>query len=236
MIDKAIGLIAAYDLGHAVKYILEHNKSQALPYHNFNHALWVMVNAYEIYQGSKSPDDIDCPKEVLLAALFHDFDHSGGFFRDDSHNINDALRGFMSWQMEYNTGQERSNTDYWEMTLNAESLILETEFPHGKFIYENYINEYGISNDTRDNDHYRLMANSLRDADLFQNLNDTLLGNMVGIKQELWKHLDWSEYIDKSIEFLGTLSYKTKYGQEIGTPLLQEAIQKLKAFKKLTGL
>jgi hypothetical protein len=90
MIPEVLRLIEAYKLGDTVRWILENNPSQALPYHNFNHSLWVMYNAAENWQYER-PDTL-IPIALLLAALFHDFGHSGGFFTNDYGNIAPVIR------------------------------------------------------------------------------------------------------------------------------------------------
>ena len=76
---KILELVKNYNLGKMIRWVLEHNTAQALPYHNFTHSLWVMMNAAILYT---CETERAAPKSLIVAALFHDFDHTGGFAKD----------------------------------------------------------------------------------------------------------------------------------------------------------
>lgn len=72
------------------------NRAQNLihPYHNFRHMThitWLCHNAVEFYLGNTRVSRRGW-RELLIAGLFHDFDHSGMMGHDDL-NIERALRG-----------------------------------------------------------------------------------------------------------------------------------------------
>jgi len=62
------------------------------PYHNFRHMLhvsWLCYQACSYYKGKLSPREM---RNLLIAALFHDYDHCGIMGNDDL-NITRAIRG-----------------------------------------------------------------------------------------------------------------------------------------------
>lgn len=208
-LDWVLEIIGKNELGDPVRWILENNSSQALPYHNFSHSLWVLYHSYFAYEYEGK----DVPKEVLFAALFHDFAHTEGFFRIDQDNRNTELaaQGFnrYSWK----------DGDCKELDGGLViGLIRSLEFPHQEI---------------RSEPGFMFMVNALRDADLLSSMNDTQLHNLVAIKEEYFRHLSWDEYVQKSVEFLGSIEFKTKYGLEIGTELQRKAIARLGKFSEI---
>lgn len=84
-----------YD-GNLTRYfqvIFNHAQNLHHPYHNFRHmfhVMWLCYQACVFYAGELSPRQM---RSLLVAALFHDFDHSGIMSNDDL-NIDRAVRGF----------------------------------------------------------------------------------------------------------------------------------------------
>lgn len=104
-------------LKEAFKYVLENNKGYDNPYHNNQHLLGVFNNVMNMasYYDLTKVEKL----EVGLAALFHDFNHSGGKLKD-SENIELAIKGI---------------TDFSEVQHDIDNiidLISYTEFPHQK--------------------------------------------------------------------------------------------------------
>ena len=243
--DRALHLISKYRLGKIIQWILENNTSQALPYHNFEHSLYVMINAHECWTYEKGEMDYDAIRALLIAALFHDYNHSGGFFQNDAGNIKQATEGVMTLSFDDEFGKLRQDI---KTHLYAEGvcgifhgiLIEKTKYPHEPLddLCEGVELYYSINclADRRrifTKQEYTLMVNCLRDADLMQNCNETLINNLVGIKHESFKHMTWEEYYKGSIKFLRGIKYKTKYGKTVGKPALKDAIYRLDKFGKL---
>ena len=115
--EKYIGDIVT----KAKYYIVENNKSDN-PYHNTEHMINVYnncMNLFELYSGVGNLNEYD--KLYLgLAALFHDFNHSGGKLTD-TENIELALNGLK----DYLTLIKRM--DCYD---DVENIIISTEFPH----------------------------------------------------------------------------------------------------------
>ena len=219
MITEILNIIERYDLGSVVRWLLENNPSQALPYHNFNHSLWVTHHADLAYRY-----EMRCrpPKELIVAALFHDFGHSGGFFANDADNIKAAIGGVHDYLMQHRIADN---------TI-VEHLITGTCFPHNTANDEHVATYYGTTG--KDSAEYLQMQRALRDADMMQNCNDTMLGNFIGIKQEMFRNMKYPEYMEKTLAFLKGIKYETKYGMDIGQPRLVYAIKQLEQFQHLT--
>jgi len=70
-----VEIFKEYDLGKYLKIVLENNEANNLPYHNLYHTMYVAYNSYKI-----AVPEILTEEKVrvqILAALFHDFNHSG---------------------------------------------------------------------------------------------------------------------------------------------------------------
>ena len=105
----------------AKTYILENNLVEN-DYHNNEHMINVFNNAMVLFNHYK--DEYKLPpyhKLVLgLAALFHDFDHSGGKLKD-SENIELALVALKEFLVTIN------KSDLYD---DIKNIIVATEFPH----------------------------------------------------------------------------------------------------------
>lgn len=77
-ISKSTLLCAGFD------YFGRYNKSASLPYHNINHAFRMMQLIIELLKDGLYSSGYGINKEkLLLYAMFHDFEHSGGKLSDD---------------------------------------------------------------------------------------------------------------------------------------------------------
>lgn len=104
------------DLLHYLKYFIETNTSNSLPYHNFYHS--IVVTHYVI--GSMFHEMLKF-KPLVIAALFHDYKHSGGK-ENDEWNVTTAQNGIKEFMILNN---EDSNTI--ECVL---SIIKATQYPY----------------------------------------------------------------------------------------------------------
>jgi len=220
MIQTVLDIIEKYELGDVVAWILNNNPSQALPYHNFAHSLDVMYysSVAYCYDDGTTPKSATIrygisqsvmPKEMLLAALFHDFGHSGGFFADDAGNVQIAVTAFGKYEAYTNFKVSRPGT--------IEDLIRNTQYPHS------------IPDDTTAE--CRFMGECLLDADMFQYCVTTM-NSMVGIRQEYYKHISWDELLEKTIDFLSKIEYRIAWGKVVAEPKKQETIEQLKRFQQ----
>lgn len=97
-----------YGLLDALKYVLENNHANNHPYHNLYHTLCVTQICHElategmnyrqcntVLAGMHSAPVVlthDHVKDLIVAALFHDFNHSGGLLSDKL-NVESAIEG-----------------------------------------------------------------------------------------------------------------------------------------------
>ena len=102
--------------------VRDRNSAADAPYHSYQHLLSVALNAVDAARSLRVPR----PDQVILivAALFHDVDHSAGLHKADSYNIGLALGAFYRYSRRPDAGL---NT---EQKLTVNSLIRATEFPH----------------------------------------------------------------------------------------------------------
>ena len=73
-------ILKAYCLEAMWSLFVNNNRAASLYYHNNYHAMWMMVNCYNMSMNHEM-DDND-RRLLLIAAMFHDFDHSGGVLLD----------------------------------------------------------------------------------------------------------------------------------------------------------
>ena len=90
-------IIDQYDfLKKGLKFILQTNPSNYAPYHNLNHMLTVVRHAYYalVYEELLGED---MAEELLMTALFHDYNHSMGENIDEVNvsKAKNALRTFV---------------------------------------------------------------------------------------------------------------------------------------------
>ena len=105
----------------AKTYILENNLVEN-DYHNNEHMINVFNNSMVLFNHYKDEYKLPPYHKLLLglAALFHDFDHSGGRLKD-SENIELALVALKEFLKTIN------KSDLYD---DIENIIIATEFPH----------------------------------------------------------------------------------------------------------
>lgn len=109
-------------LSLALKYVLENNKGENNPYHNNYHLLNVFRSAMKLTIGHLESKDVT---EIGLAALFHDFNHSGGKLTDDE-NIKLSITGLANFHID----NVQLFIDKGIDVGNSYVLIDITEYPH----------------------------------------------------------------------------------------------------------
>ncbi len=156
------------------------------PYHNFRHMFhvtWLCYQACLFYCSELTKRQ---RRNLLIAAMFHDFDHSGMMGNDDL-NIARAIRGLEK----HLTDEDRPHFD------DISSLIRATEYP------------YKISSDQLE-----LRAQIIRDADLSQGLSVAWIQQVVfGLAAEWGKKP--LEVLKSQIPFCGNLKFHTEWGQQM---------------------
>jgi 3'5'-cyclic nucleotide phosphodiesterase len=161
------------------------------PYHNFRHMLhivWLCYKACEYYRSQLTPRQM---RVLLIAALFHDFDHPGhphpGREEPDGVNISLAIAGL----------RRHAAPEDRPYLPELEALIEVTRFPYPP-------REAALE----------LCEQIIRDADLAQALSPVWLQQVViGLARE-W-HVAPLDVLRMQPSFLGELRFNTEWAREL---------------------
>lgn len=187
-----IKLAEKYDFAKYLKFIINHNKSNMAPYHNFYHTQMVVINSNFII---KNEDQSDCHshdsiRELLIASLFHDFNHSQGLHKD-KYNVQNSIDSFIDIS---NRVEDKENSDFENFQNNVSFLIKSTEYP---YVFP-------------DQDNLPLRVKVIRDADLCQVFTDNSFHqNVMGLSKELGIPIE--VFIKDQLKFLDNLKFYTNY-------------------------
>ena len=125
-----------------LEYFFKHNQSAA-EYHSNYHAVCVALNVYEGAWHEKLSESET--RSLVLAGIFHDFNHSGGTMTDDK-NIEKAIHGVSSAYIEEVEFETSLTTEEFSQTIQTLAI---TKYPYEK-------------------DPVTIMEQIIRDADLMQ--------------------------------------------------------------------
>lgn len=152
----SLDITKKYKLDHYINCLIVYNTGNNNPYHNFYHTMTVVKNIFFI--GKSMEIDDDKLRLLLIAGIFHDFNHSGGKFPDD-YNVTNSIIKFKQFSQE-------SNEDNEFIT----DVIKCTQFPYDK------------EKDLSLTDYQKI----IRDADLMQSLEDNYLQQILfGLNKEI---------------------------------------------------
>lgn len=183
------------------------------PYHNFrhmSHVLWLCYQACRYYRKELSPRQ---KRILLIAALFHDFDHPGhphpGEEDPDRLNIELAIAGVRR----HITAEDRPLLSEIEETIRA------THFP------------YKTSGDKLD-----LLGKIIRDADLAQALAPVWIQQVViGLAGE-W-NMPPIEVLKLQARFLAGISFNTDWARQMYPPeIVKEKIDEAATLLRFLGV
>jgi 3'5'-cyclic nucleotide phosphodiesterase len=178
------------DLIGYFRTLIFHATNLVRPYHNLRHMLhvtWLCYQATEFYRDRLTPRQI---RNLLIAALFHDFDHPGhphpGADDPDGINIARAIAAL-----------RRHIAVEDRLFLPAiEALIEATHYP------------YAVAVEQLD-----LSAKIIRDADLAQALSPIWIQQVViGLARE--RRVSPLEILKTQPAFLAALSFNTEWARE----------------------
>lgn len=165
--------------------IFNHAQNLLHPYHNFRHmfhVLWMCYRACIFYAGTLSPREM---RNLLIAAMFHDFDHSG-MMGDDDLNIARAVRGF----------EKRVAPEDRPHMADIIFLIRTTEYPY-----------------KCPSEDLPLCGQIIRDADLSQSLNGAWIQQVVfGLAAEWGKKP--IDVLKSQGPFHKSLGFHTEWGRQ----------------------
>lgn len=201
---EAIEIIDKYEyLQKAFKYILLNSKSNNGPYHNLNHLLTVLKYCYlgALSEGIKDEKEL---RELLVAAIFHDVNHTIGKEKDDVNvqNSKDAIDKFVK-QEEIDV-----DTDYMNKLLDA------TQYP------------YVIEGKDLD-----LKQGIIRDADLMQVLEyNWIHQNIAGLSSELKMH--FLDFVQPQRKFLESAAFNTDWGKKMHKDKWDDVMKQYEMFER----
>ena len=188
-------------LNKAYTYILFCNPSNAVPYHNFKHLLTVANACFEMAKYYEL-NDIDT-ELLVLSALFHDFNHSAGKYKDDV-NVPKALTALKNFCLKY----EYPNFE------KCQDIILATQYP---YIIENI--------------DLNFLQKIIRDADMTQCFQEDWLQTcIIGLGAEFKKSI--YDSLTGQIQFLENMQANTDWLQIKFEKELPILIQKIKNILK----
>lgn len=169
-----------------------------MPYHNTRHTLHVLWEAFD--GGIKSGLRGKYLRSLLVAALFHDFNHTGT--PNESENITRAIKAFK----DQNNGEDKY----------VKELVV-TCITHSKYPYES------IEHLTPKK---QLIVSVLRDSDLSQVLSPVWIQSILyGLGQEL--NLSYMDMLEKQITFLNNLEFKSEWGKMKFPPLVYNKLSEV---------
>jgi hypothetical protein len=188
------------ELTDVYKYIMKNNNSYNLPYHNnfhLEHVSLFVIKGCEYFNIEKSYQ-----KLMIVASLFHDFNHTGSG-KDDDVNILKAVEGFL----EYNNEYEKFIED--EVKFITE-LIKSTRYPYLKVCED--LNIY---------------QQIIRDSDILQGpfCQNYLNGVVFAIAKEA--NIDLEKMLSGQKEFLKNTTFCTDWANELYKNVLPEVIKKI---------
>ena len=190
--SKVKVLCEVFILLDAFNYVKKNNPSNDLPYHNWYHALCMVEKCLEgaIYHNLPYRS----MRHLTLAALFHDYDHTGGK-EADSTNISRAIWGWRKYDALSNCSL--ANID----AMEVEHIIKITEYPYTS-------------------DPISIEQKIIRDADLMQCLRPTWHEMIIdGLRKELsikfGKELTEEEMCEGQIKFLDAVKPHSEWGKDV---------------------
>ncbi len=179
-------------IGNLVEYfkiIVNHARNLRNPYHNFRHmfyVLWTCHDACLYYMANGQMSGRDA-RNLLVAALFHDFDHSGRTGEDDL-EITRAVRSFT---------KHCEGLDQRPYFADIVAIIVATKYP-----YKTPSSELSLS------------CQIIRDADASQGLDKSWIQQIVfGLGEEI--NLSPYKMLNKHADFLSKLTFTTEWAREI---------------------
>jgi hypothetical protein len=194
------------ELQKGFSWIIKNSKSNDLPYHNFNHLLTVVRYTYgacRFYELTEKEE-----KEMLMAALFHDVNHSGGKETDDL-NVKVAKLTVLDFINDYDI-----DIDGDEVCR----IIDATQYP------------YVIEPEDMD-----LKQQIIRDADLLQALEPNWIQQIImGLSEEM--NIPIEVMISGQRKFLMNAQFNTNWGIFWKEQRWKEVKEKLDKLEKLYNL
>lgn len=172
------------NLSKGFSWVVKNSDSNHLPYHNLNHLLCVVKNCYLGCKYHNLNDETT--NNLLLAALFHDVNHTGGKETDDV-NIIKAKESFHNFVTE--TGLKLD-------TKSVCGLIEVTQFPYVK-----------------ESEDLTISESIIRDADLLQVTEyNWIQQNILGLCVEMG--ITMEQMLEGQMKFLKGVKFNTVWAEK----------------------
>lgn len=169
----------------AINFInISNGRSNSCPYHGIDHLFEVFKMVHNIILNNTIYEyDVNYKLELYIAALFHDYAHSGGVLTDDKNIIN-ALEGLYLFHQA---------NPYFDLSITTE-IIKATEYP------------YSI----KDEDIKLFEQRLIRDADMCYLFDDLSVVKLYyGLRVEFKK--DLNEFYNNQYNFLNNVQFYNEY-------------------------
>lgn len=168
------------------------------PYHNFRHMMHIFCQSYE--GGKYERIDKTKMRALLIAALFHDYGHSGRI-KKDKKEIAAAIKHLKKFLL----------ADDRPLLPDIEELIRSTEWPHRC--------------DVRISKSMKI----LRDADFSQTLDDVWWQQIIfGLSRE--QGIPPVDLLKSQIDFISKLKFQSEWGKHVLRPKIPIRIIELNEF------
>lgn len=185
--ERAFSIIKELHLEYYLNVVLTKNMSNVIPYHNLKHTLTMMTNAYDISTNNRTEIFINEKelRSICIAALFHDFNHSGGTLQSDEDNISLAIDAWRKYSKE---------EPFWLGFV--EGLIKGTQYPY-------------TSN------HPTYFVKILRDADMMQWFEDDFIEHtLMGLNKEMLGKSSLSiQMLEGQLKFMENAKWHTPFAK-----------------------
>lgn len=190
-------------LGEALNYCINNSKSLYSPYHNLNHN--IVVTNFCYYIGKSEKINKQEMQELLIAAIFHDFNHTAGEEKDDS-NVRYAKDGVKKFV---------ESSDIKINLNNVNKIIDATEFPYK--LKEEDLN---------------IQQKIIRDADMCQLFDSNRLqSNYLGLQKET--KATFKKQLEGQEGFFKVLKFRTKFAKEVYKKIYKEIFEELDYLKEI---
>lgn len=191
-------------LNNIYNWVMEKNSGKFNPYHNNFH----LENIAEIILKHLpfASETKEFRTKIITAALFHDFDHSGGKLKNDDENITLALNGYFYYCETYKE----------EVDNDIIGLIECTRYPY-----------------KTDGSDLTEMQKILRDADILQGMfcQNYINGVVRALAQEI--DISFEKMLEGQEAFLTNTKFLTKWATDKANWYLPIVLSQIREAKKI---
>jgi hypothetical protein len=156
---------------------------------------------------------------LMMAAFYHDYDHSHGKFKDDTLNVDIAIAKFVKDSEAYKSTFDEIQDIYKE--LNFKDAVIQI-IKYSKYPYEQ------PPSDMFD------LVETFRLLDVFQSLENDVYASQRGLFNEMNLDISFAEFLSKSAEFVKGFDH-VGYFNESHKTMKREASTTLLELSKYLG-